>query len=1117
MRRKFIGLVVFILTLAFSFTASAKDDVVPGDVIVLMKAPSVSANSTFGIMAEKARVSQVAVKSGAKVKKNYTALSKAAGKSFALLHSDTQSAEKLLKELKKNPDVLGVSLNYVVHAFDQPDDEYYSKLWGPHAISADKLWDEGFTGTASTYVAVLDTGISYTHSDLAANFDTKGYSRNFSTASDYSDVKGHGSHVAGTIAAVGNNGIGVTGVNWKAKVFALKVLGDDGKGQWAWTTEALNYLCELVDANPNLNLASINLSLGGWISKTPDEMISGNDPMWAAFKAFSDKNRAVICVSAGNESQEVGKVGTGEYAGKYVYPASFKNISNMIVVAAADNNSSYSKAYYSNYSKTYVDVSAPGSGIYSTIPGNSYGSKSGTSMAAPHVTGAAALLKSIIPSATASQIKAAIKSGANTKIAKDYTASGFLDVKKALQTLQSTSKTKPKILTSSLPEGIVSEDYGVMLSAQGATPMTWTKKSGTLPKGLTLTKAGWLGGTPTKAGSYTFTLQAKNSKGTDTKKFTVNVKLYDMSITSSFKDATNGSTYYDYVEVSGGYANYTWKKVSGTVPNGLSLSYSGNRAILSGTPTKPGTYTFKLRATDKNKVTAEKEFTVQISQYVITINYSFYNATMGREYSDWTSASNGVMPYTWKKVSGDLPPGLTLSYSNSDNKVRLTGTPKVPGTYNFKLRVTDKNKVTAERTFAITVAMPSLSISYTFKNGALKAVYSDYVSVSGGTTPYTVKKVSGTLPTGLKLSVSGSSVYLKGTPTKAGTYKFTLRVTDKQNKITVDKSFVVQITKPEFSSTSYFYDGTLKASYSDYVSVSGGTTPYTVKKVSGTLPNGLKVSMSGSYVYLTGTPTKAGAFTFTLRVTDANKVTADRAFTVNIIAPEMLWTFGNGTLKTAYGDYVTISGGTAPYTWSKTSGTIPTGLKLKYSGAVAMLYGTPTATGTFKFTLKVTDANKAAVSKTFTVKITKASSSSSKSSGTDTGTKGGTSSGVVDEKKSSSGSKSVVQNAPSGGGKSVNNLRALLTVAEDDIVESYEGKDSDLVKVRAGKPLNFTVSGWSKDVTGVTVYVDEKALKNIKVTKKGTFTLPAEIVRGDFKVSVKAGELESEELFIIAD
>ena len=1027
MRRKFIGLVVFILTLAFSFTASAKDDVVPGDVIVLMKAPSVSANSTFGIMAEKARVSQVAVKSGAKVKKNYTALSKAAGKSFALLHSDTQSAEKLLKELKKNPDVLGVSLNYVVHAFDQPDDEYYSKLWGPHAISADKLWDEGFTGTASTYVAVLDTGISYTHSDLAANFDTKGYSRNFSTASDYSDVKGHGSHVAGTIAAVGNNGSGVTGVNWKAKVFALKVLGDDGKGQWAWTTEALNYLCELVDANPNLNLASINLSLGGWISKTPDEMISGNDPMWAAFKAFSDKNRAVICVSAGNESQEVGKVGTGEYAGKYVYPASFKNISNMIVVAAADNNSSYSKAYYSNYSKTYVDVSAPGSGIYSTIPGNSYGSKSGTSMAAPHVTGAAALLKSIIPSATASQIKAAIKSGANTKIAKDYTASGFLDVKKALQTLQSTSKTKPKILTSSLPEGIVSEDYGVMLSAQGATPMTWTKKSGTLPKGLTLTKAGWLGGTPTKAGSYTFTLQAKNSKGTDTKKFTVNVKLYDMSITSSFKDATNGSTYYDYVEVSGGYANYTWKKVSGTVPNGLSLSYSGNRAILSGTPTKPGTYTFKLRATDKNKVTAEKEFTVQISQYVITINYSFYNATMGREYSDWTSASNGVMPYTWKKVSGDLPPGLTLSYSNSDNKVRLTGTPKVPGTYNFKLRVTDKNKVTAERTFAITVAMPSLSISYTFKNGALKAVYSDYVSVSGGTTPYTVKKVSGTLP------------------------------------------------------------------------------------------NGLKVSMSGSYVYLTGTPTKAGAFTFTLRVTDANKVTADRAFTVNIIAPEMLWTFGNGTLKTAYGDYVTISGGTAPYTWSKTSGTIPTGLKLKYSGAVAMLYGTPTATGTFKFTLKVTDANKAAVSKTFTVKITKASSSSSKSSGTDTGTKGGTSSGVVDEKKSSSGSKSVVQNAPSGGGKSVNNLRALLTVAEDDIVESYEGKDSDLVKVRAGKPLNFTVSGWSKDVTGVTVYVDEKALKNIKVTKKGTFTLPAEIVRGDFKVSVKAGELESEELFIIAD
>ncbi|MBQ3402024.1 MAG: S8 family serine peptidase [Synergistaceae bacterium] len=272
------------------------------------------------------------------------------------------------------------------------------------------------------------------------------------------------------MAAVGNNGKGVVGVNWTAKIIALKVLDDDRSGYISWTIDALNYLCTLIDQHPEMTLAAVNLSLGGWQSKSPEEMISSNDPSYLAYKALSDKNKAVICVAAGNESCEVGK----PVNGMYVYPASFKNIANMIVVANAQNDSTYSKSSSSNYSTTYVDIAAPGTEILSTTPGNEYLSYSGTSMATPHVSGVAALLKSIFPEATASQIKAAINKGANGKYAKDYTAKGLLDAKKALQTLQETVATNlpPQILTTSLPSGLTDDAYDLRLSAKGARPMT---------------------------------------------------------------------------------------------------------------------------------------------------------------------------------------------------------------------------------------------------------------------------------------------------------------------------------------------------------------------------------------------------------------------------------------------------------------------------------------------------------------------------------------------------------------------------------------------------------------------------------------------------------------------
>ena len=205
MKRNFARIVCVTLLLLFALSSSSfaakKTGVVPGDVIVVFKnsgSTGTSAQSKFNAKAEELRVNQIASKSRAKVSRVYSGLSKTTGKSFALLHSDTKSETELLKELRASPEVLGASLNYKTYATEIPNDEAYSKLWGMSAASVENVWDEGLTGSSDVYVAVLDTGVDYTHEDLAANFETKGYSRNFSDSSVSKDIKGHGSHVAGT-------------------------------------------------------------------------------------------------------------------------------------------------------------------------------------------------------------------------------------------------------------------------------------------------------------------------------------------------------------------------------------------------------------------------------------------------------------------------------------------------------------------------------------------------------------------------------------------------------------------------------------------------------------------------------------------------------------------------------------------------------------------------------------------------------------------------------------------------------------------------------------------------------------------------------------------------------
>ena len=174
----------------------------------------------------------------------------------------------------------------------------------------------------------------------------------------------------------------------------------------------------------------------------------------------------------------------------------------------------------------------------------------------------------------------------------------------------------------------------------------------------------------------------------------------------------------------------------------------------------------------------------------------------------------------------------------------------------------------------------SLAISGTYKNGVVGTSYNEYVSVSGYQSSYTATYDKSKLPAGLSLSKLGSKIYLKGTPTKAGSFKFTINVKDSKGK-TASKTFTVTITSP-LTIEYTFKNGNVGASYSDYVLVKGYSSSYTAT-YSGTLPNGLKLGKSGAKIYLTGTPTKAGSFKFTINVKDSTGKTTSKTLTVKIL------------------------------------------------------------------------------------------------------------------------------------------------------------------------------------------------------------------------------------------
>jgi len=323
------------------------------------------------------------------------------------------SVQAAIDALRSIPGVMLVQPNYKRHAIQSvappPNDPSWldGSLWGLLKIQAQEAWTNFTPGDGSVVVAGIDTGIDYTHPDLAANMwhnpgeipdngvddDGNGYVDDVygidtvNHTSDPFDDQGHGTHTAGTIAAVGNNGQGVTGVSWNTKLLACKFLDASGSGDDAGAIECFNYVVALKNRGVNIRVTS-----NSWGQQR------GSDPPSTLLQAAIDAagNAGIISIfGAGND-------GTNNDTSPFD-PASYPIDS---IVSVASSGPTDRRSFFSNYGATSVDLAAPGEGILSTYPFGGYETLDGTSMATPHVAGVAALLATMNPDLSVGDIKA---------------------------------------------------------------------------------------------------------------------------------------------------------------------------------------------------------------------------------------------------------------------------------------------------------------------------------------------------------------------------------------------------------------------------------------------------------------------------------------------------------------------------------------------------------------------------------------------------------------------------------------------------------------------------------------------------------------------------------------
>jgi subtilisin family serine protease len=563
-----------------------------------------------------------------------------------LIRSRSKNVESLLRALGTRPDVEYVEPNYIIHVDATPSDPSFSSLWGlnntgqigglPGAdIEAPAAWDLT-TGSASVAVGVLDSGIDYNHPDLSPNvwsapaaftvtlagrtLTCPAGSHGFNALAftcDPADDFGHGTHVAGTIGAAGNNGLGVTGVNWTTRLVPIKFLDANGSGTTAGAVNGIYFLIQANLAFANtatpLNVRVLSASWGG----------SGASQALLDAINWANAYNMLFVAAAGNSG-----VNTDISPN---FPSCYGS-ANMISVAATD--AADQRPSFSNYGASTVDLGAPGVNILSTTRGGTYGYMSGTSMATPHVSGVAALTLANCNLDTAALRDLLLRTAEPVASLAGVTVTGGrLNAWRALRGCSSspsfTLSTTPAAQSAAPNTGAT---YSVNVAPQSGFSGAVTLSVSGLPTGVTAsfgTNPIWITSSAAASSSLTLLVGATAVAGTyaatvtaasgglvqrTTITLTITASAFGFSLTaapgSQPVTAGNAANYSVTVTPDAGFSGSVSLAVSG-LPAGATAAFSPNPVAVSapasstltittGAGTTAGTYTLTIIGTSSS-------------------------------------------------------------------------------------------------------------------------------------------------------------------------------------------------------------------------------------------------------------------------------------------------------------------------------------------------------------------------------------------------------------------------------------------------------------------------------------------------------------------------------------
>jgi len=541
------------------------------------------------------------------------------------------------------------------------------------------------------------------------------------------------------------------------------------------------------------------------------------------------------------------------------------------------------------------------------------------------------------------------------------------------------------VATTSLPKAVTGTPYTTRVQATGGTPpYAWSlalfpgqTAASVLPAGLAFASDGTLSGTAAPGCYSTWAPQflvndaAGKTAGVGLELDCVAPLTFSSTVLA---DGNIAMPYSGLFYTQGGDPPIQYALISGSLPPGLKIDTT---QTLQGTPSSPGKYTFTIQASDSKTptLTASQAFTLTIDNNLVLPNTSLPGAVQNVPYLEQIQPAGGTPPYHF--VLGQfssLPPGLTLDSATG----KVSGTPTTQTSDTMLVTITDSATQPASISPFVTVGVaPPLSFQTTsLPDGPRGIGYGGNIGVTGGRPPYTVQVTSGALPDSLTISSASffNTANISGTPTKDGTFQFTLKVSDSyETPNTATHNFQIRVSD-QIAITGPGSAGILyNQSYSTSFPVTGGIPPYTWQ-MGAVPPAGFAFDTTTGV--LTGTPTGPGFFNPNVSVHDSSNPPQSATyfqFVLDIYGKLIITASSLPPITTGHDTSIGIfsTGGAGPLQWSISSGAVPPGMTFGTNDywEIATISGAPAQAGSYAFTLALSDGNTGSLHQTASIPL----------------------------------------------------------------------------------------------------------------------------------------------------